>query len=488
MKKIISLMLIVSSAFAAADYLHIIKKQKYEVKLVTGQEVEVPVDPEVPELPELPEFTSTFSFEEISQKKNGNNSLNVDSNDTHIAISANGGAYVYKFDGMNPYEEYKLMPSQATGNQFGVGLAMDGDTIVVGANTDDTGGSNHGAAYVFKYDGTDWNQQAILIPSNPDGIMSSARVAIDGNRIITSSSRAIFVWKYDGSNWVEEAKLTSASLIPGVYISFGQSLAINGNTILIGAEGDDELALNSGAVFVFRHDGTNWVESEKITAGDAQAYRGFGARISMDGNKAVIGGRGNVGEVYVFEDNGTNLIQEQKLLSSDGESQSYASSLTIEGNVVVVGDYRAIDGKIGAAYVFNFDGSNWTEDQRLTSYNTDKDQYFGNGVNVFGNDIVIGSKGMFHVFSEPLDSDSDGISDGVENLSGFDPFDAGSRPALLDTDSDGIIDTIDIDIDNDGFTNEKEINKGTDPLDPNSFPAEKLCGDGQGPGDGSGPC
>ena len=199
------------------------------------------------------------------------------------------------------YQEVaKLVASDAaTGDNFG-SVAIDGNTIVVGAYQDDSGGS--GSAYVLR---------------TSDG----------------------------GATYVEVAKLTAADAAAEDF--FGFSVAIDGNTVVVGARYDDDAGSMSGSAYVFRTSdgGATYDQVAKLTAADAAAEDQFGVSVAIDGDTIVIGAykdNSGRGSVYVFRttDGGATYGQVAKLTASDAAEDDYfGRSVAIDGNTVVVGAY-----------------------------------------------------------------------------------------------------------------------------------------------------
>jgi hypothetical protein len=119
---------------------------------------------------------------------------------------------------------------------------------------------------------------------------------VDGDTIVISArtdddlgfnSGAVYVFKQDGANWVEQAKLTASDGTADGY--FGGSIALADNTIIIGAAADDEAGYRSGSAYVFKWDGLNWVEQAKIAASDGAPHDQFGTSVATDDGTVVIG-------------------------------------------------------------------------------------------------------------------------------------------------------------------------------------------------------
>jgi hypothetical protein len=166
-----------------------------------------------------------------------------------------GSAYVFVRNGSDWYEEAKLLASDGqAGDQFGASVAVSGDIVVVGAPGGD-------GAYVFWYNGENWLQEAKLFDEDgKTGDLFGASVSISGDCIVVGTpkangSGALFVFKFDGSNWNLEGKVSASDGIGGQ--DFGASVAISGDTIFAGAMGDDEKGLEAGAAYVYTIDNFN---------------------------------------------------------------------------------------------------------------------------------------------------------------------------------------------------------------------------------------
>ncbi len=244
-------------------------------------------------------------------------------------------------------ESQKLLASDATArDDFGYSVAVSGDTAVVGAQFDDDNGSRSGSAYVFQYDGTAWLEEAKLKArdSGPADRFGGS-VALAGDTAVVGASRdrnngtrtgAAYVFRFDGTAWVEEAKLTASDGAAGDL--FGSSVAVSGDTAVVGALRDDDSGSSSGSAYVFRYDGSDWVEEAKLTASDAAIYDEFGGRVAASGDTAVVCAYGDddngpsSGSAYVFRYDGTTWVEETKLTASDGATtHRYGNSAAVSG-------------------------------------------------------------------------------------------------------------------------------------------------------------
>jgi FG-GAP repeat protein/fibronectin type III domain protein len=308
-----------------------------------------------------------------------------------------GSAYVYRWNG-SAYDEIKLTASDgATGNWFGYSVAVDGDTIVIGAYDDDDNGSGSGSAYVYRWNGTAYDEIKLTASDGAARDYFGEAVAVDGDTIVIgteyngASSGSAYVYRWNGTDY-DEIKLTASDGSASDY--FGQSVAIDGDTIVIGAYDDDDNGSGSGSAYAYRWNGTDYDEI-KLTALDGGAGDTFGLSVAVDGDNIVIGAMydddngTNSGSAYVYRWNGT-AYEEIKLAASDGVAHDcFGCSVAVDGNYVVVGDSNSF--RPGCAYAFRWNGSAYEEVKKLTAPDGLAGDEFGCSVAIDGNNIVIGA-------------------------------------------------------------------------------------------------
>ena len=209
--------------------------------------------------------------------------------------------------GVGP-EQAKLLPADgAEGDEFGLWVAVDGDTAVVGARLDDDNGETSGSAYAFTRSADVWTQQAKLLPSDPaafDGF--GMNVVVDGDTAVVNEwvDESAYVFTRTGGVWTEQAKLVPSDSAAGDF--FGWSLSLDGDVVLIGAYLDDDNGDSSGSAYIFMRTRGAWTEQLKLLADDGDSRDQFGVAVGLDGDTAVIGAdhdddNGNdSGSAYVF--------------------------------------------------------------------------------------------------------------------------------------------------------------------------------------------
>ena len=332
-----------------------------------------------------------------------------------FSIHKGGLVYVFVRGESGWVQQQKLSGEPETQNSsFGVGLAIDGDTIVVGDQNVVSGGALTGAAYVFQRQGTVWSLQQKLIPDQggPDAEFGSfgQTIAIQGDTIIVGAplyniasnfAGAAFVYVRSGGTWTQTQKLTASDMAAEAVM--GVSVAISGDTAVFGAVGDSINGRNSGAAYVFRRQNGVWNQQQKLKAHDPSENALFGQSVSASGDIIVVGAPGDIvgshtfGAAYIFRRGNAGWTNEKKLLSRDSDAvDGYGWAVAVDGNTIVVGHFGDQDVAIvgGAAYVYQLNGnSGWSLKQKLIASDTAHFHNFGFRVAISGETILIGAHG-----------------------------------------------------------------------------------------------
>ena len=317
-----------------------------------------------------------------------------------------GSAYVFVRSGSTWTEQQKLLASDGgADDRFGISASISGDTVVVGADQA-TSGVDAGSAYVFVRSGTTWSEQQKLLAS--DGAASDSfgfAVSVEGDTVVIGApgddipvggdAGSIYAFVRSGTLWTEQQKLLAPDVT--AYDSF-DSVSVSGDTVVVGAIGDDTLGgEDAGSAYVFVRSGTTWTEQQKILASDGSASDYFGSSVSVSGDTAVVGAYGDdtagafAGSAYVFVRLGTTWSEQQKLLASDGAAfDNFGESVSLSGDTVVVGA-SGLSGT-GKAYVFVRSGTTWTEQQKLVASDAMPEDDFGYSVAISGDTVVVGAR------------------------------------------------------------------------------------------------
>jgi len=195
-------------------------------------------------------------------------------------------------------QDAKLTASDgASGDEFGVSVSLSGSRALIGASRDDDIGPDAGSVYVFDFNGTSWIQTAKLTASDgAAGDRFGWAVSLLGDRALVgafgdsdsgSSSGAAYVFDFNGTSWIESTKLVASDGAEDDQFGFSVSLAED--RALVGVVQDDDNGSNSGSAYLFDFDGTSWLETSKLGAGDGAAGDTFGWSVSLSDQRALVG-------------------------------------------------------------------------------------------------------------------------------------------------------------------------------------------------------
>ncbi len=308
------------------------------------------------------------------------------------------------------------------GDHFGDSIGMSGTTLVVGVYGKDDNGARSGAAYVYDRDHGGSNRwglvRKLLAPDGAEFDDFGLSVGISADTIAVGSlddslgnaSGAVYLFeRHEGGsdNWGFVKKLTASDGAEDD--GFGGSLGISGDTLVVGAPGNDDAGSESGSAYVFERDhggSGNWGEVKKLVAGDATASDNFGSSIATFADTAVVGARqGDLGEgagsVYIFERHSggaDNWGEVKKVIGSDtAPGDSFGWSVTIHADTIVAGAPDGLepgDGS-GSAYVFERDlggAGNWGEARKLNAGGAAAGDQFGYAVAIAGDTVAVGAR------------------------------------------------------------------------------------------------
>ena len=375
--------------------------------------------------------------------------------------SNSGSAYTYRFNGSDWVEEQKLVPADGdVDDLYGRDVRVCGDVALVGSLWDDDLGSDSGAAYIYRFNGSAWvEEQKLTASDGGPGDYFGGAISLSGDVVAVGAlnqdgvginSGSAYVYRFDGTSWVEEAVLVAFDGEAGD--KFGSSVLVSGDHLMVTASEDDDLGGSSGSVYVYRHDGLTWVQTQKLTASDGDILDRFGSSLGLDGDTLLVGASldddagENSGSVYVFQHDGLVWIETQKLVASDGASgDRFGLSVGIDGNAAVIGASSVDDPGFlsGAMYHFRYNGATWVQEEKLQATNTAQGDRFGWRVAISGDVIVSGSpnadaagslSGSATVFTRPqIDCDENGLLDECEIADG-----------APDCDLNGVLDSCDL--------------------------------------------
>ncbi|MDJ0523533.1 MAG: integrin [Planctomycetota bacterium] len=286
-------------------------------------------------------------------------------------------------------------------DRFGRCVAIDGDTLVVGTEEEDSDATGidgdesddtapeSGAVYVYVRVGGSWTRQAYIKGSNTEGgDRFGASIALQGDTLVVgapgedgdttgvggnqasnaaSASGAVYVFTRTGGVWSQQAYVKASNT--GARDGFGQTVALDGDTLVVGAPDEDSNAVGvdglesddsaerAGAVYVFTETGGVWTQQAYLKASNTEAQDRFGTQVAVSDDSIVV-----------------------------GAAREGSASTGVNG---VQGDNTAAES--GAAYVFTRTGDTWSQQAYLKASNADAGDEFGHAVAIDGDTIAIGA-------------------------------------------------------------------------------------------------
>ena len=303
-----------------------------------------------------------------------------------------GAVYVFCNAAGQWAQTQKLLAGDGqAGDKFGYTIAIAGDVLIVGAPGEDELGSSAGAAYVFRNTNGTWTQtDKLTAAAGVAGDYFGTCVDTDGSTCVIGAmsddeagngAGAVYVFVEQDGGWAQQQKLIASNAMSLDY--FGRSVAISGNTMIAGANRADALADNSGAAYIFQYNGQQWVEQCELIPSDGMAYAEFGISIAIEGNTAVVGADrdsaagDDSGAVYVFQSSGGTWNEVAKLNAPDAyDGDTFGNDVALSEGVLLIGspsdNTPYLDA--GSAYIFEYTPDQGSEDEFTLTL-----QSWGNG-------------------------------------------------------------------------------------------------------------
>ena len=288
------------------------------------------------------------------------------------------------------------VPEARVEDLFGVSMATDGKTLVVGAQFADARGDDSGLAYVFERSGEQWRQAAVLSATDASaGDQFGLTVSVSGETIAVGARLAdgpvvdvgsTYVFARRAGKWQQVRKLMASDATRGDI--FGR-VSIDGDAMLVSADLNDDRGDNAGKAYAFENRRGAWVEVAKITASDGMAGDEFGISLALNGSTAVFGAVGSnargddSGAAYVFERRDGRWSQLARLTASDGTTRDwFGFAVAASNHTIVVGapNHSGNGDRAGAAYVFERRGDVWNQAGKLTASDAAPTTRLGNAV------------------------------------------------------------------------------------------------------------
>jgi hypothetical protein len=295
-------------------------------------------------------------------------------------------------------------------DRFGSAIALDGDWLAIGASHDDDVATNTGAVYLYQRDGLDWVEYAKLTPDTPNGPneLFGSTIALEGTRLVvgapesavatTDGAGVVYVFDLFDDVWTQQARIINPDAAEDD--RFGSALAVSGDTIAIGAafdnDPDNESIANVGSVNIFTLVDDAWTRQETITLDVRTADDYFGCSVAIEGDTLVVGAWGQdeegaqSGAVYIYTRAVDAWTLEHTLIPSELLSgDEFGFAVDLQGDLLAVGARQYAINRPGKAFIFRWDGVDWTQETTLTAATGGNRDEFGRQVRIAGPYLLV---------------------------------------------------------------------------------------------------
>ena len=327
-----------------------------------------------------------------------------------ISEVCSGAAYFFKKENGQWIEWQKVGPQPVSGSgYFGNSVAISGNFAIIGANGDDSKGLNAGAAYVFRLIDDKWEFAQKLLPQS-EGLGSDeygVAVDLDESLLVVGAysdfsngpfSGAAYIYRLDNQQWTISAKVFASDATADD--KFGRSVATDGQKVIVCGVLNDDLGTNSGSAYIFSEVDGLWEEEVKLLAPDGAENDRFGRSVDIEFNVATVGAvldddnGEQSGSVYIFKNDSDGWEFQAKITPKDGGTDDFFGySLSFYPPYLLVGAHNDDDLGLnsGSAYLFQLQGQNWTQIEKILAPNGLEGDNFGESVVLNDSFIAIGA-------------------------------------------------------------------------------------------------
>lgn len=260
-----------------------------------------------------------------------------------------GAAYIFQKNGSSWEEVARIIASDGENyDYFGCSVSIENDMVLVGTYNGD-------GVYVFNYNGSAWVEMQKILPSGQSYTFGNAvdfknDIAVIGDSWAYGTKGTAYIFSYNGEHWIEEQQLI-ASDTPNTTL-FGSSVCLDENTIIIGADystiDNNEYA---GAAYIYQYNGDSWEEITKLTASDGAAWDNFGCSVDIDDDTIIIGALNHLcdgkyyGSAYVYKSDGSSWVETAKLIDSESTTDDglVACCVAINDGAIFLGNPHSHD-------------------------------------------------------------------------------------------------------------------------------------------------
>ena len=318
-----------------------------------------------------------------------------------VVVAEETGAFAFTAAGDWADPVLLTTPDRADGfGGYNASVALAGEVAVAGGPS--SGPDGGGAVYLFEHTADGWDYRYQFGPETPEDTPTEETqedfgrsLAFDGDRVVVgdvSNPGTMVSWVGDayvfsgeGTEWSQEAKLGT-----GEEDLFGTAVAVDGETVLVGAPYAERDGAREGAVHVYEHSDGAWNRTARLSAAEPFRDGTFGWSVALDGDTAVVGApQSDAGRAYVFTRSDGDWTQEARFDAPGEESAvDFGRSTGVVGGTAVVGAPH--DGRTGRAYVFGADGG-WERSRRLAAAGLPDAAEFGHDVALAADAVLVGA-------------------------------------------------------------------------------------------------
>lgn len=313
-----------------------------------------------------------------------------------------GAVYIFERDGVTLTQVAKLVsPDPGQYEFFGCSVSTSGGYLAVGEYRDAAGGAVH----IFTESAGAWEYRTKIEPD--DGVLNDAfgySVDLYGGSTLAvgayygngSGGRA-YVYTGSLANWSKQGEFTAEATAD----DFGWSVAVDHDTLVVGAPRNDSPAFDAGTAYVYTRSGGVWSPQQELVASDQASSDYFAADVDVVDDTVLVGSYfdddlGNIsGAVYEFERTGTVWTEDEKLTPDDGDEQDqFGYSVALDGMTAIIGapGTGSSGSNTGSAYIFTRSAGDWSQLKRVDADDPNGDAYFGADVAVQGSLALVGAR------------------------------------------------------------------------------------------------
>ncbi len=384
---------------------------------------------------------------------------------SYRAAPRGGAVYVFEKQS-NEWHRTAILtaPDAAEDDRFGHAVAIEGDTLAVGAPYHGTDWDNDGAVYVYTRTNTTWTFQTNLVDLTPnhEGQFGTA-IDLNGGRLAvgtpldgagtTQGRGSVTVFTRSGTMWTHQAEFSSDDIAIGDW--FGAGVSMDGDRMLVGASEKPVHAPYSGAAYIFKQSGTNWVQEARLVPDHGGEWDYLGKVVHLCDDYAYLGvprhshdGQ-HSGAVFVYRRDGTNWNPIAELTPPDRPPQgdAFGACVDVAGDLLATGAWADDPFNTGAAYLLSRNGNNFINVGKISGAAVYQFSSFGTAVAFDGRDLVVGAPldypdssrcGSAFFITVDVDTDEDGHENWMEDVAGTDPWDAGAHLRLSIQQTSGV--------------------------------------------------